>query len=44
MSFRSSDKSVNEEEDSRVIQQNVDFNIDILSLELGLAYFFGSKK
>jgi hypothetical protein len=39
-----SDKSVNEEEDSRVIQQSVDFNIDILSLELGLAYFFGSKK
>jgi hypothetical protein len=39
-----SDKSVNEEEDSRVIQQNVDFNIDILSLQLGLAYYFGSKK
>ncbi|WP_439182722.1 hypothetical protein [Carboxylicivirga taeanensis] len=29
---------------SREVRQNVNFNIDILSLELGLAYYFGSKK
>lgn len=39
-----SDQSVNEGENSREIRQNVDFNIDILSLQLGLAYYFGSKK
>ena len=38
------DQSVNEGEESREIRQNVDFNIDILSLNLGLAYYFGSKK
>lgn len=38
------DQSVNEGEESREIRQNVDFNIDILSLQLGLAYYFGSKK
>lgn len=39
-----SDESVNEGDNSREIRQNVDFNIDILSLQLGLAYYFGSKK
>jgi hypothetical protein len=39
-----SDKSVNEGEPSREIRQNVDFNIDIFSLQLGLAYNFGSRK
>ena len=36
-------KQINNEDASRVVKQNVDFNIDILSLELGLAYYFGSK-
>ena len=36
--------TVNEGEGSREIRQNVDFNIDILSLNLGLAYYFGSKR
>ena len=38
------DQTVNEGEGSREIRQNVDFNIDILSLNLGLAYYFGSKR
>ncbi|WP_346861455.1 hypothetical protein [uncultured Draconibacterium sp.] len=39
-----SDKKVNDVDESRVIRQNVDFNIDLLSLDLGLAYYFGAKK
>lgn len=38
------DKSVNGGASSRDVRQNVDFQIDILSLQLGLAYNFGSKK
>jgi len=38
------DKQVNENEPSREVRQNVDFNIDLLSLNLGLAYYFGSKR
>ena len=38
------DQTVNEGEGSREIRQNVDFNIDLLSLNLGLAYYFGSKR
>lgn len=38
------DKQVNEDEPSQEIRQNVDFNIDLLSLQLGLAYYFGSKR
>ena len=38
------DQTVNEGEPSRDIRQNVDFSIDILSLQLGLAYNFRSKK
>jgi len=30
--------------DSKEVRQNVDFNINLLSLQLGLAYYFGSKK
>ncbi|MCX2743825.1 hypothetical protein OO013_08110 [Mangrovivirga sp. M17] len=35
---------LNNNEPSRVIRQNVDFNINLLSLQLGLAYYFGAKK
>ena len=42
--LRVSDKSRNEEDPSRQVRHNVDFNIDILYLELGLAYYLGSKK
>jgi hypothetical protein len=38
------DKTTNGIEDSRTVRQNVDFNINILSLDLGLAYYFGTKK
>jgi len=38
------DKSINEGEPSKDVRSNVDFNIDILSIKLGLAYNFGSKK
>ncbi|MCY1721653.1 hypothetical protein OU798_14960 [Prolixibacteraceae bacterium Z1-6] len=38
------DKTVNDIENSRLVRQNVDFNIDILSLDLGLAYYFGAGK
>jgi hypothetical protein len=37
-------KSVNDGDSSRDVRQNVDFQIDLLSLQLGLAYNFGSKK
>ncbi len=38
------DKQVDENEPSQEVRQNVDFNIDLLSLQLGLAYYIGSKK
>ncbi|NJN26360.1 MAG: hypothetical protein HC819_10460 [Cyclobacteriaceae bacterium] len=38
------EKQVNENEPSQEVRQNVDFNIDLLSLQLGLAYYFGSKR
>lgn len=38
------DQKVNDGVESREIRQNVDFNIDLLSLNLGLAYYFGSKR
>lgn len=39
-----SNKTTNETEESKVTTHNVNFNIDLLSLNLGLAYYFGSKK
>ncbi|NPD48204.1 hypothetical protein [Lentimicrobium sp. S6] len=39
-----SESSINDGPSSREIRQNVDFNINILSLELGLAYYIGSNK
>lgn len=34
----------NDENESKETQQKIDANIDLLSLQLGLAYYFGSKK
>jgi hypothetical protein len=42
--LHSSKKTTNESEESKVTTHNVNFNIDLLSLNLGLAYYFGSKK
>jgi hypothetical protein len=42
--LNASDKTVNGTDESRVVRQNVDFNIDLLSLDLGLAYYFGGRK
>ncbi|MBR8536083.1 hypothetical protein KDU71_10990 [Carboxylicivirga sediminis] len=42
--LQATEKIVNGENESRVIRQNVDFDIDILSLELGLAYYFGANR
>jgi len=39
-----SEKSTNDAPKSKEIRQNVDFNINILSLQLGLAYYFGSNE
>jgi hypothetical protein len=39
-----SNKTTNETEESKVTTHNVNFNIDLLSLNLGLAYYFGTKK
>ena len=39
-----SQKNTNETEESKVVTHNVNFNIDLLSLNLGLAYYFGAKK
>ena len=36
--------SKNNGPESRQVRQNVDFNINLLSLELGLAYYFGANK
>lgn len=35
---------INGEEQSKDVRNNIDFNIDILSLKLGLAYYFGANK
>lgn len=37
------DSTIDGEEQSRVIQNNIGLNIDLLSLQLGLAYNFGGK-
>lgn len=39
-----SESSKNNGPKSREVRQNVDFNIDLLSLQLGLAYYFGADK
>ena len=39
-----SKKTTNDMEESKVTTNNVNFNIDLLSLNLGLAYYFGAKK
>ena len=39
-----SNKTSDAAEESKVTTHNVNFNIDLLSLNLGLAYYFGSKK
>jgi hypothetical protein len=36
--------STNDGPESKQMRQNVDFNINLLSLELGLAYYFGADK
>lgn len=38
------EKTVDEGDPSQKVQQNVDFNVNILSLQLGLVYYFGSKR
>ena len=38
------EKTTNNIDESRKVRQNVDFKINILSLDLGLAYYFGAKK
>jgi len=42
--LRVEEKSVNNGESSKTVRQNVDFNINLLSLQLGLAYYLGAKK
>ena len=37
-------QTVNDETESREVEQNIDAKIDLLTLNLGLAYYFGSKK
>ncbi len=37
-------ESVNNDEPAREVNQKIDANINILTLKLGLAYYFGSKK
>ncbi|QCK15450.1 hypothetical protein DCC35_12205 [Mangrovivirga cuniculi] len=37
------EKTTNNEDSSRELRQNVDFNINLLSLRFGLAYYFGAK-
>jgi hypothetical protein len=39
-----SNKNIDDVEDSKVTTNNVNFNIDLLSLNLGLAYYFRSMK
>jgi hypothetical protein len=38
-----SKQRVNNGPESKEIRQNVDFNINLLSLKLGLAYYIGAK-
>ena len=37
-------REINGVEQSKDVRNNIDFNIDILSLKLGLAYYFGANK
>ena len=41
--LNSSKTTINDVDESSKVRHNVDFNIDILSLNLGLAYYFGGK-
>ncbi len=42
--IRITDTTTNGIEESRDVRQNVNFSIDILTLDLGLAYYFNSKR
>lgn len=42
--LRSTRLKQDDEPESREVEQKIDANIDLLSLQLGLAYYFGSKK
>ncbi|WP_274473903.1 hypothetical protein [Mangrovimonas aestuarii] len=42
--LNSTEKTTNDDEVSKSTRNNVDFQIDILSLQLGLAYYFGAGK
>ena len=42
--LRIEQQSINNGTESREINQRIDANVNILSLKLGLAYYFGSKK
>ena len=37
-------RKINDIEESRIVTNNVDFNINILTMKLGLAYYFGAGK
>lgn len=37
------DSTIDEKEQSRIVQNNLGLSIDLLTLELGLAYYFGGK-
>ena len=37
-------REINDIEESRIVTNNVDFNINILTMKLGLAYYFGAGK
>lgn len=39
-----SDSEINGEEQSRVVNQKLNMDIDLLTLDLGLAYYFGANK
>jgi opacity protein-like surface antigen len=42
--LNSTKTTTNDTEEAQVVTHNVNFNINLLSLNLGLAYFFGAKK
>ena len=42
--YKQSNQTTNETEESKVTTNNVNFNIDLLSLRIGLAYYFGTKQ
>ncbi len=42
--LKSSNTLTNDSEESKVVTHNVNFNINLLTLNLGLAYYFGAKK